>query len=63
VTPEQLKRRNALVGEGQRRAWRDPDIRARRTAAIRAAQEDPLYRAIERNRIDNRQRDENGKFL
>jgi hypothetical protein len=46
VTPEQLARRNAAIAEGQKRAWANPTIRARRSAAIARAQDDPLYRAI-----------------
>ena len=46
MTSEQLARRNAAIAEGQRRAWRDPEIRECRVAAIRAAWDDPLKRAI-----------------
>lgn len=62
MTPEQLDRRNALVAEGQRRAWSDPEIRARRAAAIRASLDDPLRRAVERERVSKQTRDENGRF-
>jgi cellulase/cellobiase CelA1 len=31
--------------EGQKRAWANPDIRARRSAAIAKAFDDPLFRA------------------
>lgn len=62
MTPEQLAHRNARVAEGQRRAWADPKIRTRRSAAIAAAFEDPLYRAIERERAAKRKRDERGQF-
>jgi hypothetical protein len=46
VTREQLARRNAAIAEGQRRAWANPQIRARRSAAIARAQDDPLFRAV-----------------
>jgi hypothetical protein len=46
MTPEQLKARNQAIGEGQKRAWADPEIRARRSAAIAKAQDDALHRAI-----------------
>jgi hypothetical protein len=46
MTPEQLVRRNAAIAEGQRRAWANPKIRARRSAAIARAQDDPLHRAV-----------------
>jgi hypothetical protein len=32
MTPEQLANRNRLVGEGQRRSWRDPEVREKRSA-------------------------------
>lgn len=46
MTPEQLAHRNARIGEGQRRAWRNPEIHKRRSAAIAKAWDDPLSRAI-----------------
>jgi hypothetical protein len=46
VTPKQLKARNAAIAEGQRRAWRNPEIHRRRSAAIAEAQDDPLHRAV-----------------
>jgi hypothetical protein len=46
MTPEQLKARNAAIAKGQRRALANPEIRARRSAAIAKAQDDPLYRAV-----------------
>jgi hypothetical protein len=46
MTPEQLKARNQAIAEGQKRAWADPEIRARRSAAIARAQDDALHRAI-----------------
>jgi hypothetical protein len=46
VTLAELLERNRRIGEGQRRAWRDPGIRARRTKAIRNAWDDPLRRAL-----------------
>jgi hypothetical protein len=52
MTPEQLKHRNQRISEGQRRAWRDPEIRARRSAAIRCAFDDPLFRAVMRKRAE-----------
>jgi hypothetical protein len=50
MTPEQLARKNAAIAEGQRRAWADPEIRKRRSAAIGQAQDDPLYRAVMREK-------------
>jgi hypothetical protein len=35
----------AAISAGQKRAWADPDIRARRSAAIAKALDDPLLRA------------------
>ncbi len=46
MSPEQLAARNRAISEGQKRAWRDPDIRARRSAAISRAFDDPLKRAL-----------------
>jgi hypothetical protein len=46
VTPEQLKARNAAIAEGQKHAWANPKIHARRSAAIAKAQDDPLHRAV-----------------
>lgn len=46
MTAEQLKPRNQAISKGQRRAWADPKIHARRSAAIAKAQDDPLHRAI-----------------
>jgi hypothetical protein len=48
MTPEQLKARNAAIAAGQKRAWADPEIRARRMEAIAKAQDDPLHRALMR---------------
>jgi hypothetical protein len=62
MTPEQRAARNAAVGAGQRRAWADPEIHARRSAAIRAAKDDPLHRAIARNRTEKQTRDKQGRF-
>jgi hypothetical protein len=45
VSPEQLANRNAKISAGQARAWRDPEIRARRTTAIATAWDDALLRA------------------
>jgi hypothetical protein len=50
MTSEQKIRRNALSGAGVKRSWADPEIRERRTAAIKAAWDCPLLRAIERAR-------------
>jgi hypothetical protein len=50
VSPEQLANRNANISKGQARAWRDPEIRARRTTAIASAWDDPLLRAQMRER-------------
>jgi hypothetical protein len=55
VTPEQLRRRNRAISAGQERAWRDPEIRARRSAAIAKAQHDPLHRALMRRQWETRQ--------
>lgn len=40
--------RNKAISEGQRRAWADPVIRARRSAAILKALNDPLAVALMR---------------
>jgi hypothetical protein len=48
MTPEALAARNAAISKGQKRAWADPEIRARRSAAIARAQDDPLHRAVMR---------------
>jgi hypothetical protein len=50
VSPEQLANRNANISAGQKRAWRDPEIRARRTTAIATAWDDALLRAQMRER-------------
>jgi hypothetical protein len=50
VSPEQLANRNAKISAGQARAWRDPEIRARRTTAIANAWDDALLRAQMRER-------------
>jgi chromosome segregation ATPase len=50
MTLDQLKRRNAAIAVGQRRAWGNPEIKRKRVAAIRAAWEDPLLRAYQRHR-------------
>ena len=34
------------IGFGQKRAWADPEIKAKRAAAIRAAWDDPLRRSL-----------------
>jgi hypothetical protein len=52
MTPEQLKHRNQRISEGQRRAWTDPEIRARRSASIRRVFDDPLFRAVMRRRAE-----------
>jgi hypothetical protein len=54
VTPEQLANRNAHISEGQARAWRDPEIRQRRTTAIATAWDDALLRAQHRERAFKR---------
>jgi hypothetical protein len=46
MTHEQLQQRNAAIAAGQRRAWADAKIHARRSAAIRLAWDDPLRRAL-----------------
>ena len=51
MSPEQLANRNARISEGQARAWRDPEIRERRTTAIAAAWDDALRRALMRERV------------
>lgn len=66
MTPEQLAARNAATSEGQKRAWQDPDIRARRSAAIRAAKDDPLQCALRRKlsaEISAAQKRVQGKFV
>ena len=48
-TTRQMKcslRRSLALSLGQKRAWDDPVIRAKRSAAIRLAHEDPLYLAL-----------------
>lgn len=50
MSPEQLANRNAKISAGQARAWRDPEIRARRTTAIANAWDDALLRAQMRER-------------
>jgi hypothetical protein len=50
MTPEQLAYRNARIAEGQKRAWRNPEIRERRSAAIAKAFDDPLCRAVMREK-------------
>jgi hypothetical protein len=55
VTLEQLPRRNAAIAKGQRRAWADPEIRARRSAAIGRAHDDPLHGALTRANWEKRQ--------
>jgi hypothetical protein len=54
MTPEQLKARNRAISAGQKRAWADPEIRARRAAAIAKAQDDPLHRAVMRRKLDGK---------
>lgn len=49
-TPEKRAACNARIAEGQARAWRDPEIRERRTTAIAAAWDDALLRAQMRER-------------
>lgn len=64
MNPDQLRARNAAISAAQKRAWADPEIRARRSAAIRAALDDPLIRKLcgagKRIRYDVRGPD--GKF-
>jgi hypothetical protein len=48
MTSEQLTARNAAISAGQKRAWANPAIRARRSAAIARAWEDPLRCAVMR---------------
>jgi hypothetical protein len=47
---ERRARKNSAIAKGQRIAWLNPDIRARRTAAIQAAFDDPLVLAVMRRR-------------
>jgi hypothetical protein len=42
MTPEHRR----AIGEGQRRAWKDPSIARKRAAAIARAWDDPLRRAL-----------------
>ena len=50
MSPEQLANRNAKISAGQARAWRDPEIRERRSTAIAKAFDDALFRALMRER-------------
>lgn len=50
-TPELRARTNARIAEGQARAWRNPEIRERRTTAIAAAWDDALRRALMHERV------------
>jgi hypothetical protein len=50
VSPEQLADRNAKISAGQARAWRDPEIRKRRSTAIAQAFDDALFRAVMREK-------------
>lgn len=50
MSPEQLANRNTNISAGQKRVWRDPEIRARRTTAIAAAWDSALLRAQMRER-------------
>jgi len=50
MTPTQLRNRNARIAEGQARAWRDPEIRKRRSTAIAQAFDDALFRAVMREK-------------
>jgi hypothetical protein len=50
LTPEQIAFRNARISEGQARAWRDPEIRKRRSTAIAQAFDDALFRAVMREK-------------
>jgi hypothetical protein len=54
VTPEQLQNRNTRISEGQARAWRDPEIRKRRSTAIAQAFDDALFRAVMRKKALDR---------
>lgn len=47
---EAISMRNKSISRGQERAWRDPEIRARRQAAISASWDDPLLLALQRIR-------------
>jgi hypothetical protein len=62
MTSEQLQARNAAISAGQKRAWTDPVIRARRSAAIAKAQDDALHRALMRKVTEGSLRDEKGRY-
>ena len=53
MTPAQLRRRNAAIAAGVRRAWADPVKRERWTAAIRKYHDDPMYLAAARKNWAN----------
>lgn len=55
MSPEQ----RAAIGRGQSLAWAAPEVRARRSAAIRAAWDDPLRRALMSEQKKCRHGDEN----
>jgi hypothetical protein len=63
VTPQQLAARNSAIAEGQRRAWREPDIRARRIAGLVMGSDDPLVRALHRALAEKKGRDSIGRFV
>jgi hypothetical protein len=47
---ERRLRKNHAISEGQKIAWLNPAVRERRTAAIKAAWDDPLARSLMRRR-------------
>ena len=48
MSPEARTRWRAALSAGQIRAWAKPEVHARRTAAIKAAYDDPLLLALAR---------------
>ena len=51
------------ISEAMTLSWRDMGTRQRRIDAIRKAKDDPLHRAIERERGSKRPRDERGRWV
>jgi hypothetical protein len=49
-TPEKRAQCNARIAKGQAQAWRDPEIRARRSTVIAQAFDDALFRAVMREK-------------
>ena len=55
--------RPLTMSDAIRLSWADPTIRAKRSAAIRAAKDDPLHRALMRRVHENKPRDKNGRWV